>query len=71
MANGFTMIDGTAAEGADVLRDRLRWAAAERRWHVPASGPCADPLPPSAPGVALRRGAQLSHFALSAVAGSA
>lgn len=53
---------GTAPQGADILRERLRWTAAERRWCAPppAARPDIDPWTPGRP--ALRHGAQLSSF---------
>lgn len=54
---------GTVPEGADVLRERLRWADAERRWHgaSPHSPNRPPTLSPSGQG-ALRCGAQLTQF---------
>jgi hypothetical protein len=45
--------------GAELIRDRVRWAEAERRWHPP--GACLDDgaWPPAFPARALREGALL------------
>lgn len=58
----FMSFAGTAPEGADVLRERLRWSAAERRW---SESPLTSRRPPTSwlPGRgALPRGAQLTQF---------
>ncbi|MCW2239147.1 hypothetical protein M2351_003777 [Azospirillum canadense] len=63
MESRFMAFAGTAPEGADVLRERLRWTAAEQRWH--GASPCSPGRPPtlspSGQG-ALRCGAQLTRF---------
>ncbi|MFC5355560.1 hypothetical protein [Azospirillum himalayense] len=63
MDTRFVAFAGSAPEGADALRERLRWAAAERRWHGLA--PVTPRRPPtlSPSGLeALRHGAQLTRF---------
>lgn len=58
-------VAGTVPQGADVLREHLRWTDAERRWRV---GPAADRAPtrpsPMLPPAraALRGGARLRSF---------
>ncbi len=57
-----TSFAGITPEGADVLRERLRWSAAEQRWSEP---PLASRRPPILwpPGCgSLQRGAQLTRF---------
>jgi hypothetical protein len=58
----FMTFVGTAPEGADVLRERLRWSAAERRWSEPLQTSRSTPTfwPPGRG--ALPRGAQLTQF---------
>ncbi|WP_247887113.1 hypothetical protein [Azospirillum sp. SYSU D00513] len=57
-----TSVAGLVPQGADRLREQLRWAAAERRWQEPASKGHVFPVPPPIGQGALRRGAQLTRF---------
>ncbi|HYH38374.1 MAG TPA: hypothetical protein VD860_09160 [Azospirillum sp.] len=61
----FVSVAGTVPQGADVLREHLRWTDAERRWQVlpTASGATSHPSPVSPPArAALRGGARLHSF---------
>ncbi|NYZ11459.1 hypothetical protein HL658_02770 [Azospirillum sp. RWY-5-1] len=63
MATPFTAFDGATPVGVDILTERARRAAAERRWQHPAAMPWrADPAPSACRG-ALQDGAQLTRFA--------
>ena len=58
-----TSVAGLAPQGADCLRERLRWAAAEHRWRERLSEThSAGPVPPPIGQGALRHGAQLTRF---------
>lgn len=62
MPTPFTSFEGNAPAGVDILRERARWAAAERRWRHPAAMPGPDgPVPPPYRG-ALQDGARLTRF---------
>lgn len=56
-----TTVGGVLPKGADVLRERLRWAAAERRWSPSFRLPCPPATPPVGRGV-LPCGAQLTRY---------
>ncbi len=56
-----TTVGGMPPQGADVLRERLRWAAAERRWCPSLSPPPPPTTPPVGRGI-LPSGAQLTRF---------
>jgi len=62
----FTMILATdrPSAGAETLRQRARWAEAERRWHGADPVLMPDhPSPPDGPfGGRLENGAQLTRF---------
>lgn len=58
-------IAGASACGADVLREQLRWVAAERRWHPAADTLPPDHRPPVFPPLghsSLQRGAMLTRL---------
>lgn len=62
MTTLFTAVEGTTPVGVEILTERARWAAAERRWQHPAAvHGRADPAPPPYRG-ALQDGAQLTRF---------
>lgn len=62
MPTTFTTFEGTVPAGVDVLRERARWAAAERRWRHTVVIPGPDgPAPPPYRG-ALQDGALLTRF---------
>ena len=52
MTPAFQSIEGRCPDGADVLREQLRWTTAERRWRRAPHGLSTDRLPPafSSPG---------------------
>lgn len=59
----FVAFAGPVLKGADALRECLRWAAAERRWHGPQPFPHGHPPTVSPSGLdALRHGAQLTRY---------
>jgi hypothetical protein len=67
MTSVLSTIRGTIPTGMDAFYERLRWAAAERRWQAAlptqAPRPAVPPSSPSPPqGVRLRQGAQLRFF---------
>jgi len=63
MDSRFMAFAGTASEGADILRERLRWVAAERRWHEASPySPGSHPTLSRSGQAALRCGAQLTQF---------
>lgn len=62
MTIGLAVTAGMPATGAEILRQRLRWAAAEHRWSGPRCVPGPDPSAPAPFRGALRRGAQLTRF---------
>ncbi|NYZ15106.1 hypothetical protein HL658_21395 [Azospirillum sp. RWY-5-1] len=62
MPSPFTTFEGTSPAGVDILRERARWAAAERRWHHPAVLPVPDGPPPPPYRGALQDGAKLTRF---------
>lgn len=68
MTAPFHSIEGRSPQGADVLREQLRWTKAERRWHPAFHGTPSDLLPPafSPPGQAsLMRGAVLTRLTMA------
>ena len=60
----FVSVAGTVPEGADLLREHLRWTDAERRWQIlPTAEGATQPPPMSPPArAALRGGARLHSF---------
>lgn len=66
MTTPLQSVVGTSPRGADLLREQLRWGAAERRWHPAAHGiPTPDPLLPIFPPLghaSLQRGALLTRL---------
>lgn len=65
MTATFDSVAGTVPQGADVLREHLRWTDAERRWRVISAADRAPARPPpiSPPArAALRGGARLRSF---------
>ncbi|WP_109118366.1 hypothetical protein [Azospirillum sp. TSO22-1] len=65
MTATFVSVAGTVPQGADVLREHLRWTDAERRWRVLPAASCitTQPSPISPPArAALRDGARLHSF---------
>ncbi|MBK1840154.1 hypothetical protein JHL17_22360 [Azospirillum sp. YIM B02556] len=74
MTPAFQSIEGRRPDGADVLREQLRWTTAERRWRRAPHGISADRLPPafSPPGrTGLQRGAVLTRLTMACAAGAA
>ncbi|WP_448190922.1 hypothetical protein [Azospirillum sp. sgz301742] len=65
MTATFVSVAGTVPQGADVLREHLRWTDAERRWRVLPAASCMttqpSPISPLA-RAALRDGARLRNF---------
>lgn len=57
-----TMVGGVLPQGADALRERLRWAAAERRWTPATLQPQAPAFTAPVGRAALRDGAQLTRY---------
>lgn len=67
-------IEGRYPEGADVLREQLRWTNAERRWHPALHSTPPDQLPPAfqPPGHAsLLQGAVLTRLTMACAAAGA
>lgn len=62
MATPFTAFDGATPVGVDILKERARWAAAERRWRFPAAIPAGNGPAPPPYRAALQDGAQLTRF---------
>ena len=72
MNTPLTIIAGPPSQGAEILREQLRWAAAERRWHPPQhlTAPAEFDPPPASGQQALWDGALLAEFGQVAISQS-
>lgn len=66
MTTILSAIKGIMPPGAEAFHERLRWAAAERRWRtaLPTQAPHPTTPPSASPpqGIRLRQGARLGLF---------
>ena len=69
MNTPLTIVMATPSQGAEILRERLRWAAAERRWQPPRhlTAPAGGDPPLGSGQQALWDGALLVEFGQVAI----